>query len=180
MLRDNLRSFPPSESSRLGEINYRNVWLADEMNLKFTLWSFHIIHLSSEAPVLHLQLHDASTQQVGLLLHQLQVDPDLCLAGVGWVSNLGGWEEEERKGETNLLVTCDLFIHTFLINRWQSDTIISSNNNIFSITSPGYLVLFNVLLLAFIVFMICLSFSFSLCFLPLGMKCAIVNKFALP
>lgn len=56
---------------------------------KTTLRPLHVVHLGPETPVLHLQLHDASTQQVGLLLHQLQVDSDLRLAGVGGVSNLG-------------------------------------------------------------------------------------------
>ncbi len=58
------------------------------MSLKTTLWSLHVVHLSSEPPVLHLQLHNAPTQQVGLLLHQLQVDSDLRLPCVGGVSNL--------------------------------------------------------------------------------------------
>lgn len=35
--------------------------LANEMGLKATLWPLHFIHLSSEPPVLHLQLHNAST-----------------------------------------------------------------------------------------------------------------------
>lgn len=66
------------------------------LSLKSTLWPLHVIHLSSEPPVLHLQLHDASTQQVGLLLHQLQVDSDLRLPGVGGVSNLE--QESNEKG----------------------------------------------------------------------------------
>lgn len=62
--------------------------MTKEMSFKLTLWSLHVIHLSSEAPVLYLQLHNASTQQVGFLLHQLQVNSDLGLAGVGGISNL--------------------------------------------------------------------------------------------
>lgn len=58
--------------------------------LHLTLWCLHVLHLSSETPVLHLKLHNAPAQQVGLLLHQLQVNPDLCFAGVGGVSDLLG------------------------------------------------------------------------------------------
>jgi len=60
------------------------------MSFKTTVWLLHVVHLSSEPPVFHLQLNDAPTQQVGLLLHQLQVDSDLRLARVGGVSHLMG------------------------------------------------------------------------------------------
>lgn len=88
--------------------------------LKTTLWSLHVIHLSSEPPVLHLQLHNASTQQVGLLLHQLQMDSDLCLTGVGGISNLEEVKlrrHKESRRITSLLILY-LLIHTHLISCW--------------------------------------------------------------
>ena len=39
----------------------------------------HVVHLGPQAAVLHLQLHDAAAQQVGFLLHQLQMHLELRL-----------------------------------------------------------------------------------------------------
>lgn len=61
-----------------------------EVSLKPTRRSLHVVHLGPQASILHFQLHDAPAQQVGLLLHQLQVNSDLGLPGVRGVGNLGG------------------------------------------------------------------------------------------
>lgn len=83
-----------------------------------TLWPLHVLHLGSEAPVLHLQLHDASTQQVGLLLHQLQMDSDLSLTSVRGFSNLGNiptvrrWQKKKKVYKCS----CLIFIHLYLVS----------------------------------------------------------------